>query len=456
MLIVIGILAYMVLQILIGLWVSRKISSETDYLVAGRNLGYTLTTFGIFATWFAAEGLLSVSGEVFENGLPLITDDYLTWAIGILVLGLFFASRLRKMALVTFADLFKRRYGPLLERITALVLIPSILFWAAGMIRAFGLTLDGFSDFGLNTAITVAAVSVIVYTTFGGMLADAYTDLIQGIFLIAGLIVLTGFMIANGGLDVLSETPAQHFELTSSDTPVLHSVQSWMIGIFGSITATELIARILSAKTPKVAKWSTVMGGGLFIIILGLPVLMGFVGSHLFDSLDNPEQLIILQAEHYLPTFFFIFFIGALISAILSTVDSTLLAAGSLLAHNFVIPLIKLSDKKKRLLINRICVILLGLIAYLVALLGRSVHDIIFAAASFGSAGIVVLYLFSFRGRWGGKWAALSAIALGTLVPFLGEHLFHISYPYIAGFLSALTCFSIVGWFEKGIALKQI
>jgi Na+/proline symporter len=440
----------MILQIVIGIWVSRKVSNETDYLLAGRNLGYVLTTFGIFATWFAAEGLLSVSGEVFENGLSLITDDFLTWAIGILVLGLFFASKLRQMELVTFADLFKKRYDPTIEKITALVLIPATLFWAAGMIRAFGVTISGFSDIGITAALTIAAVSVIVYTTFGGMLADAYTDLIQGLFLIIGLILLTGFMIANGGLEALDKIPEQHFNLTNNETPFLQSVQSWMIGIFGSIIATELIARILSAKTPKVAKWSTVMGGGLFIIILGLPVLMGFAGTQLFESLEDPEQLIILQAEYYLPDVLFIFFIGALVSAILSTVDSTLLAIGSLLAHNFIIPLTKVTSKKKKLLINRVGVVFFGVVAYIIALLGSSVHDIIFLAASFGSAGIVVLYFFSFKGNWGGKKAALTAITLGTLVPLIGEYVVDfISYPYLTGFVSALVGYIVVGWFER-------
>jgi len=215
MIIVIGIFIYLILQVFIGLWLSRNISNEIDYLVAGRNLGYTLTTFGIFATWFTAEGVLSVSGEVFENGLPLITDDYFTWVIGIFALGLIFASRLRKMKLITFGDLFKNRYGLLIEKITVFILIPATLFWAAGQIRAFGVIIAGFSDINTSVAITVAAASVIIYTTFGGMLADSYTDLMQGLLLIIGLIVLSGFMISNGGLEVLSDIPKEHFQLSS-------------------------------------------------------------------------------------------------------------------------------------------------------------------------------------------------------------------------------------------------
>jgi len=59
------------------------------------------------------------------------------------------------------------------------------------------------------------------------------------------------------------------------------------------------------------------MGGALFTLILGIPILMGFVGTHLFSGLEDPEQLIILQAEHYLPTILFVLFAGALVSAIL-------------------------------------------------------------------------------------------------------------------------------------------
>ncbi len=449
MVIVISIFIYLVFQVFLGIWLSRNIASEFDYVVAGRSLGYTLTTFGIFATWFAAEGIMSASGAVFKGGIPAITGEHITWAIGILVLGIFFASRLRKMELTTFGDLFRKRYGPLVEKLTTFVLIPASLFWAAGQIRAFGVVISGFSDINMTLAISIAAASVIIYTTFGGMLADSYTDLIQGLMLILGLVLLVGFMIADGGLHVFRDIPSEHFQMASPDTPVFERVQSWMIGIFGTVIAVELIARILSAKSPKVAKWSTIMGGGLFIIILCMPILMGFVGSHLFESLDDPEQLIILQAEHYMPTIMFVLFMGALISAILSTVDSTLLTIGSLLAHNVVLRIMKNPKENRRLYVNRLMVVILGILAYALAISADSVHQIVYAGASFGTAGIVVIYLFSFQVKFGGRWAALTAISFGSIVPFIGDNFVDfMPYPYLTGFVLALIGYVLVGSWE--------
>ncbi len=456
MVIIISIFAYLIFQVILGLWISRNIASESDYVLAGRSLGYTLTTFGIFATWFAAEGIMSATGAVYEGGIPAITAEHITWAFGIIVLGIFFSVRLRKMELTTFGDLFRNRYGRLIEKLVTFILIPPSLFWIAGQIRAFGVVISGFSDISITVAVSIAAASVIIYTTFGGMLADSYTDLIQGLMLILGLVLLVGYMVADGGLQVLDRIPVEHFQLSSSDAPILGRIQSWMIGIFGTIIAVELIARILAAKSPKVAKWSTIMGGVLFIIILCLPILMGFVGTHLFESLKDSEQLIILQAEHYMPTVLFILFLGALVSAILSTVDSSLLAIGSLLAHNVVLQIVKNPNEKKKLFVNRLMVVTIGVLAYILAISADSVHQIVYAGASIGTAGIVVIYLFSFQSKFGGKWAALTSLCLGIIIPLVGDHFVNfIAYPYLTGFVLALIGYVGVGWWEYSFQRKN-
>ena len=93
---VIGIFIYLAFQVLLGIWLSKRISSESDYLVAGRKLGIGLTTFGIFATWFAAEGVISASGAAFEEGMSAITTDHLAWGVGVIFLGIFFCCCTQK------------------------------------------------------------------------------------------------------------------------------------------------------------------------------------------------------------------------------------------------------------------------------------------------------------------------------------------------------------------------
>ncbi|MCX8056405.1 MAG: sodium:solute symporter, partial [Ignavibacteria bacterium] len=184
-----GIFIYIILQLLLGFYISRFIKSEDDYLLGGRQLGYVLATFSIFATWFGAESCIGTAGAAYESGLAGVTADPFGYGMVLLIVGFFFAIPLYKMRLTTIADFFRERYSTLTEKIIAIVMIPTSILWAAAQIRAFGLILSSSSNLTVEVSILISALIVITYTVFGGLLADAWTDLIQGLILIFGLLV---------------------------------------------------------------------------------------------------------------------------------------------------------------------------------------------------------------------------------------------------------------------------
>src|SRR4029450_11914823 len=111
-----GVLVYVVLQLLVGLLVSRGIRSESDYLIAGRSIGLGLATFSMFATWFGAETCLGAAGKFYAEGFVGGTTDPFGYALALLIIGLLFAVPLWKRRLTTLADLFRIRYSPGVER----------------------------------------------------------------------------------------------------------------------------------------------------------------------------------------------------------------------------------------------------------------------------------------------------------------------------------------------------
>ena len=169
----IGLVLYVVLQFAIGVWVSRRTATETDYILAGRSLGPTLVAFSVFATWFGAEAIVATTGEVYKSGLGGALVDPFAYAAAVMLSGLVFAAVLWRDGLTTFADLFARRYSPAIEKLVVLVLLPGSILWAAAQIRAFGQVLGSSADMSLWLGITIAAVLVGAYTTIGGLLADA-------------------------------------------------------------------------------------------------------------------------------------------------------------------------------------------------------------------------------------------------------------------------------------------
>ena len=163
-----AILAYVGLQLLVGMWVSRRVMTEDDYIVGGRRLGYLLATFTIFATWFGAETCIGAAGAIYTDGLTGASADPFGYTLCILFMGLFFAVRIWKLRLTTIADLFRRRYSPGVERFVVILMVPTSLLWGAAQIRAFGQVLSASSDLAVTFTITIAAGVVIVYTMSAG------------------------------------------------------------------------------------------------------------------------------------------------------------------------------------------------------------------------------------------------------------------------------------------------
>jgi Na+/proline symporter len=133
-----AILVYVLAQLGIGWWVARRIRTEDDYLVAGRNMGYGLAIFTIFATWFGAETCVSAAGAIYESGLSGGSADPFGYAVCLFLMGLVFAVPLWKRRLTTMGDLFRQRFSPAVERLAVLLMVPTSLFWAAAQIRSSG------------------------------------------------------------------------------------------------------------------------------------------------------------------------------------------------------------------------------------------------------------------------------------------------------------------------------
>jgi Na+/proline symporter len=141
-------------------------------------------------------------------------------------------------------------------------------------------------------------------------------------------------------------------------------------------------------------------------------------------------------AQQQLHGFLYVLFAGALVSAILSTVDSTLLVAGSLTSHNLILPVRPGLSEAAKVRFARMGVVLFGLVACALALRADSVSGLVEQASSLGSSGIFVVALMSLTTRWGGKRSAFAALTLGMCVYLLGISA-NWRAPYLASLLAA-------------------
>jgi Na+/proline symporter len=438
-----GVLAYVGAQLAVGVWVSRRIATEEDFFVAGRRLGLVFASASIFATWFGAETCVGAAGQVYAEGIGRRSVEPFAYGVCLILMGIVFAAPLWRRRIVTLADFLRERYSKGVERIAAVLLIPTSLLWAAAQVRAFGHVLSASSSgLDIEAAMGIAAAIVIVYTALGGLYADVVTDVVQAAALILGLLVLAFIVLQDlGGTAGAAEAIAS----TNAARPIartgwLATAEAWAIPLCGSVVAQEVVSRSVAARSAAVARSAGIAGGFAYLAVGLLPVFLGLVGPSLSPGLEDGEALLPELARTHLSTWLYVVFAGGLVSAILSTADSALLVASSLLSRNLLLEGGRASDRQ-RLLAARAGVVLFGLLAWLLATRSEGVFELVESASGFGSAGILVVVSFGLFGRIGGSKSAAAALIAGIAVWLYGTQLAELLTPYLLSLGAALASY---------------
>lgn len=447
-----GLAVYLAGMLAVGAWVSRRIRTEGDYLIAGRALGPALIAASVFATWFGAETIIGASGAIYTDGLAGGSADPFGYGLCLVGTAVIFAVPLWKRKLTTYADLFRERYSPGVERLMVAIYVPASLLWASAQIRAFGQVLGSVGGLDLEVAIGIAASLAVVYTLLGGLLADAITDLVQGAALVVGLALIWVAVLGEAGgftASLAAVDPERFQPFASGGRSWLEVIEEWAIPVTGSMLAVEILQRIIAARSPGAAKWGTLGGAGLYVLVGLIPVYLGLAGPALMPGLAEPEQLVPSLALQYLHPVAYVMFAGALVSIVLSTVDSALLAAGGLVSHNLVAPALPSLGARGRLVAARVSVAVFGLVATVLALGAETIYDLVETASAFGSTGVFVVSGFALFTRTGGPASAYAALGVGLGVWAYGDYVAGWSIPYLTSMACALAAYVGVAALER-------
>jgi SSS family transporter len=439
---------YLCFQLLIGIYLSKFVKSENDFFLAGRSLPTFALVFSIFATWFGAETCIGSSAAVYANGLSGSKAEPLGYSLGLIFTGIFIAKKLWNDKYTTMGDFVLERYGKIAETMVVWIIIPSSLLWASAQIKAFGQVISVTTSLPVFWATTIATLFVITYTLMGGFLGDVVTDVLQGGILAIGLVVVLFFILKDHPID-FSMIDSSRLQLMTPESSFWERLDSWMIPIFGSMITQELIARILSAKDSGQAQRS-IYGGTLMYFVFGsIPIVLGLIGSQFSLQLQDNEQFLPTLAKMVLPKWMFIIFAGALISAILSTIDSILLASSSLISHNFITPIFNIKKQNHKVLIARLVLVICGLTSYIMALKGESVYEMVELSSSLGTAGILVVVVGGLHFKIGNQQTAVITLILGVAISLVLDLIFEVKAAFAINLLSATAFFIIHGLFSR-------
>jgi solute:Na+ symporter, SSS family len=378
------IIAYLALTIAVGFWASKRVKTTGDYMLAGRSLPLMLSAAAMFATWFGSETVFGASSQFLEGGLYAVIEDPFGAALCLLLFGLFFARKLYNMNLLTLGDYFKVRYGKKVELMASFFLAPPYIGYIAAQLVAMGLILNVVTGVDLWQGVVLAALVVTAYTYVGGMWAISITDFFQSIVIILGLVVLA-VILANkaGGVQaVMAEvTPEQiRFFPDANLTEVVGYVAAWSVLGLGSIPSQDVFQRCMSSGSARTAVQSCYIAALLYLSIAMLPLFISLCTRHLYpDQVQGDTQLTLpnmVLAHTALPVQ--ILFFGSLLSAIMSTTSSAILAPAAIFSENFIKPLVgnRFSDKGF-LVLTRVSVLLFSVLATIMACMRSNIYELV-------------------------------------------------------------------------------
>ncbi|HXV59681.1 MAG TPA: sodium:solute symporter family protein [Vicinamibacteria bacterium] len=406
--------------------IQGRIQTSEDYLVAGRKLTLPFATATILATWFGAGTVLTAADEVRASGLKAAALEPLGSGVCLLIAGWFMAGPIWKMKLLTLSDLFRARFGRHAEVLSALVMVPSYFGWVAAQFVALAGMLQLFFGIDLSAGILIVALVGSGYTLLGGMWSVTLTDALQMALVLAGLLVL-GFSTLTGlgegsaivGLVRLwNDTPPELRNPIPATT--LRDFTDWVavfaIAALGNLPSQDIVQRISASRTSAVARRACLWSGCLYISFGIIPVGLGLAGRILFPESLNAAILPAL-AHGFTQPFVAVTFTVMLASAVLSSIDSGILAPAAVLSEN----LFRYANRGRlsSLTLNRIAVAIVGAGSLAMAYSGQSAYGLLEDSYEVVFVSLFVPMAFAVYGwRCSGK-AAVASMSSGILIWFV-------------------------------------
>jgi Na+/proline symporter len=409
---------------------SRKVKTEADYLIAGRSLPLILAWGTLMATWFGAATMFAAAEASRDEGFRGVILDPFACAGTLIFAGLFFARPLWKMKLFTIADFYGQKYGKRAEMLGSSIQVPSYFAWIALQYTALAGILGTYFDIPTEQGILIAAGLTMTYTMIGGMWSVTLTDSLQILIALVGLLVLAAAVfrqpeLGDGSVmagvstlfEKLNETHPGHLNFFPDLNAVLIMgwIGAWATGLFGCIPGQDLQQRIFSSKDENVAAKACILAGVLYMAFGIIPVTLGMASLVTHPNLDGDP--VAFLAGSYLSPLWLVVFMVAVVSMVVSTATSAVLAPATLLGHNILGRLKVLEEKK--LLRNRMCVAIVTGGGVGLAMMGEKMMDLLDMALSVSLVALFVPVVFGIYGKPRSEWSALLSMSLGFSVWFV-------------------------------------
>ena len=433
------IVVYFLAMLAIGAWGLRMKGLE-DFHLAGRSIKLVLLTGTFCATIIGASATLGMAGLGFSKGLPGAWW-MLSGTAGMLVLATFFAEKVRATGCYTLPELVGSFYGERARFVASSLIVISWVGVIAVQIVASGKVLGAV--FGGNETLFMAVCTAVfvLYTVHGGQTSVIRTDLVQLMIILTGMIVLFSKALEAGG-------PGLLLGLSFPTSPEMGSNDVvTMLLVVGSayLVGPDMYSRLFSAHSPREAKVSAAIAAVILIPTAFLITSLGIFARSLYPA-AAPEQAIPLLLTGLLSPGTEGLVAAALLAAFMSSADTSLMTATSILTLDIYRKISPDSSERKLMTVSRLSVLAIGVSALALAVSMPGIIKTLLIAYTVFTSGLLLPVIAGFyRDRLGlTPSGALAALVGGGLTAiFLGQ-----KYPLLGIAVSAAFLFG-VSWLER-------
>ena len=419
------ILVYLLVLVGLNMWRARKVKTQEDFMVAGRQLSPTVMVFTLICTWIGSGSFIAGAEFAFKAGWSAMWLPAGAW-FGILVI-YFISGRIRKFGQYTIGDILEARYSKWARLFGSIAVIISFTAIVSYQFRAGGYILNIVTNgrISVGTGQLTAAAFVILFTALAGMIAVAYTDLSNGVVIVLATIIAVPFLLSFvGGWSALPDKlPAEHFALVNAEfgeRPLLKALGYFFATFLLLLGVQSMYQKFYSARDAKAAKQSVLLWIVGVVIVETAVVALAVFGRAAFPSLQRPDTVILHAAAYGLPMLVGVLLLAAACAVVVSTGNNYLLSPTTTVMRDIYQRFINPQASQRRMVIlSKIVVLVLGVVAFVLAMYLTSVLDMAFFAYTIYGVAITPALIGAFLWKRANTAGGLTSIISGTVVALI-------------------------------------
>ena len=370
---------YLFILIGIGVYKARKINTQADFSVAGRNLTPWVLVGTMLATWMGTGSILGNAGKTYETGMAALMLPMGS------ILGIIFLTRIagkvRNYEKFTVPEILGDRFGPVARILSVIALVMAYMVIVSYQYNAGGAVLHtvlinkaGESLITVETGTIIAALFIIAYTMLAGLVSVAYTDVANGLIILLSFLISIPILLAEAGgfsgmreaFETMGKADHMNFFGVYSTMNIINFCLPPFLLILGD---ANMYQRFFASKDAEGAKFATTT---LIFAVAAAELMIIFaawVSSSMIPEAEIGKYVLIYASHKFLPIFLSAVMMTTIIGIIISTADSFLLVPATTLMRDVYMNYVNPEANDKRIvLLSRLLVLALGIVAYIVSL----------------------------------------------------------------------------------------